>query len=87
MKSYIIAYDISKNRDRYVISKELFKYGLRTQKSLFEIDLSSSELKGLKEFLKEFNTDNNKIHIYRVHYNQIKRLGDVEYLASDDFII
>ena len=40
----VVAYDIKSDRKRYALAKELLKYGIRTQKSLFEFEVAKSQI-------------------------------------------
>jgi len=42
---YIISYDITSNKLRRKIAKELENYGIRVQYSVFECDISKAKLK------------------------------------------
>jgi len=48
---YLFAYDISDNRRRARVSKELEKFGLRVQKSFFQVDVAAERAERLKELL------------------------------------
>ncbi len=59
-KHYVISYDISSDKIRYRVDKLLKSQGIRVQKSVFECDLTESELfKIQKEIRKliDFETD------------------------------
>lgn len=44
---YILAYDITKNRTRAKLVRTLLEFGIRTQYSVFEAELSSHEAQEL----------------------------------------
>jgi len=43
MLAFLVCFDISDDRMRYRVGKELAHYGLRVQRSVFEITLRSGE--------------------------------------------
>lgn len=64
---YVIVYDISDDNRRNQVSKFLKGWGRRVQKSAFECDLSSDELKFVWERLKELiEISEDRCHIYRL---------------------
>ena len=80
----VIAYDISSNVKRNKLAKELLKFGIRTQKSFFECDVSEKELKIIYKILKRFSQSDDFVTVYKV--KEIERIGDVEYLEIDDLV-
>jgi CRISPR-associated protein Cas2 len=91
-KPVVIVYDISETKTRNKFAKELLYYGIRTQKSLFEAEVTEGELKELKKLVDLFAgmNEKDKIHLYEMepdNYQKTWRLGDVAYLETDDFII
>ena len=88
----IVVYDISDNRKRNALAKELLRYGIRTQKSCFEAEVDKKELKALRRIVKEYASKegNNAVNLYILTpkaYKEAIRLGSVEYLEIDDFIL
>jgi len=89
----LIIYDISSDRLRDIFVKEMLLFGIRTQKSVFEAKLTESELKRVKETVRNFRKIHKepKIDIYIIEekaYNKALRLGKKsQYLAIDDLII
>lgn len=65
-KLYIIIYDISCNRRRSKISKLLESYGIRVQKSTFEVITSSTRIKHLAEELEELASLEGNVRIYPI---------------------
>lgn len=64
---YVIVYDISDDNRRNRVSKFLKGWGRRIQKSAFECDLSSNELKFVQEQLEELiEVSEDRCHIYRL---------------------
>lgn len=50
---YIVAYDISKDKQRKRVSDKLQFYGIRVQYSVFECSLSATELSEVKQFIEK----------------------------------
>jgi CRISPR-associated protein Cas2 len=80
----VVAYDIKNDKKRNKLAKELLKYGIRTQKSVFECEINKKELKNIKKAAKKFSNDTDLVSVYEI--NNIKRIGNVNYLEVDDFV-
>ena len=80
----VIAYDIENNKKRNKLAKELLKYGIRTQKSVFECEIKPSILKNIKKVAKKFSYDTDLVSVYEIR--EIDRIGNVDYLEIDDFV-
>jgi CRISPR-associated protein Cas2 len=52
-KHYVITYDISCDRIRYRVDKILKNHGIRVQKSIFECDLTESELLKIQKLVRK----------------------------------
>lgn len=63
---WVIAYDISDNRNRYYIDKALSGWGERIQYSLYECWLSEGQLNMLKKELSRWLMPEDKINYYRI---------------------
>ncbi len=63
---YVIAYDISDDRRRTKVAKEMENWGVRIQYSLFECDLDSTRVAQLTERLYELTIDEDQIRVYRL---------------------
>ncbi len=91
MKNYVlIVYDISSDKKRYKFAKNLLKFATRTQKSVFEGLVSEKEMKEIEKLARKFSNKNDIITLYRLkesHYREAIRIGKVEYLEIDDFIV
>ena len=85
MMYVVIAYDISNDKKRTKLAKELLRFGIRTQKSFFECDVSEKELKTIKKIIKKYSQNDDYVTIYRV--KELMRIGDVEYLEIDDLVL
>lgn len=51
--TWVIAYDVTSNRNRTRVSKRLTTYGLRLQKSVFLVEASRRQVRELVEELSE----------------------------------
>ena len=80
----IVAYDISNDVKRNRLAKELLKFGVRTQKSFFEMDIDEKELKIVKKIAKKYSEFDDYVTVYKV--KEILRIGDVEYLEINDLV-
>ncbi len=69
---YVIAYDISNQRERNRVSKILCGYGFRVQKSVFECSLSAGGKAKLEEELEQLDLQSGFLHIYHLN-KQAKR--------------
>lgn len=64
-KHFVISYDISDDRKRYRIDKELKNHGIRVQKSVFECIITEAQFLKLKSKLEKFiNHDTDSLRYY-----------------------
>lgn len=69
---FIVCYDISNNKRRYRVNKQLQYYGTRVQRSVFEIYLRrEKELKKLQKNLKKLMKGTDSIRFY--HFPETAR--------------
>jgi len=62
---YIIAYDITKDKNRNKIATILSDYGQRVQYSIFECDISNEQLKHLiRRINKHIDAETDSLYIY-----------------------
>jgi len=80
----VVVYDISNTILRNKLAKELFLYGFRVQKSVFEADLNKIELKKLKLMASCYSNDTDKVSIYT--YTKVLRYGTVEIIEQNSLI-
>ncbi len=81
----VVAYDIKDDKNRNHLAKELLVFGIRTQKSLFECEVSEKELNVIKKILKKYSESDDFVTIYNIK-GEVLRIGDVEYLEIDDLV-
>ena len=82
----VVAYDIKSDKSRNFFAKEMLKFGIRTQKSFFECEVSEGELKLIKKLAKKVCDKEDFVTIYLTEKRRFKRIGDVEYLEIDDLV-
>lgn len=64
---YVIAYDVTDDGRRNKIARYLEGWGRRVQKSVFECELSTEELREVLERLQELlDLSEDRCHIYRL---------------------
>lgn len=72
----LVIYDITDNKKRKQIVDVLNGYGMRVQKSAFEMDLGPHKYKIMVKELKDFGTDGDRVNIYNLgRFYNIKRYG------------
>ncbi len=64
---YVIAYDISNQRERSRVSKILTGYGFRVQKSVFECSLSAGGKGRMMAELEQLDLQTGFLHIYHLN--------------------
>ena len=80
-----IVYDISDDKLRNKLAKELFRYGIRTQLSVFEAEADKNELKKIELLAKKYSEGKDKVSVYEIS-QEIKRFGDIKFIDSNDLI-
>jgi CRISPR-associated protein Cas2 len=60
----LIIYDIEDNRLRSRLHRKLKAYGVNSQKSVFEFDISKAQLDGLVAFARELIDDQDSFRVY-----------------------
>lgn len=85
----LVIYDIVKTKRRNKLVKILEGYGIRVQKSCFEVQLDSSSFSSLEDELAGFysESEDDNIIVYRIPKDGINRLnGFDEVVFHDDLI-
>lgn len=80
----VIVYDISDDKNRTGLAQALFRYGIRTQLSVFEADISKNELNNIYKIAERYSNGEDKVSVYEVL--SIRRFGDVEFINTNDLI-
>ncbi len=81
----VVVYDITEDKKRNLFAKELLMFGIRTQKSVFECDVTQKELEKIKEIAYKYTKKKDKVGVYE--FLDVERFGDVEYIEVDDYIV
>ncbi len=88
MIMYIVAYDIADKKRLRLIANICIKYLTRVQKSVFEGDLSESQVSILqKELKKQIDKTTDSILIYFLRRSSIKKRIQLGKQIKDSFLI
>lgn len=91
IENFVVIYDIENTKNRTRLSRLLFEYGIRTQLSVFEVEVRQRELnRFLKLIEKKIKDDGDKIYIYPLDNSSLKkvsRAGNLENSIINDFFI
>ncbi len=71
---WLVCFDISDNKKRNKVVEYLEEYGVRVQKSVFEIELNSNSLNKLKTRLNSTIEKDDSVRFYPVNVNQIDKI-------------
>lgn len=86
---WMAAYDVSDNKRRNKIIKKLQKFGIRTQKSIFEVELITDEAKSLFKIMSEiidYKTD--RLFMFPISIQEQKKIIRIGLdIVGDDGII
>jgi len=67
MHTYLACFDISDDKQRRLVSRRLEHFGLRVQRSVFEVSIkNSNELKALKRELDQWVEADDDIRFYHL---------------------
>lgn len=83
---YLIIYDVTCNKMRNKLSKLLEGYGVRVQKSCFELRIESKVLEDLLKELEKNFTDDGSIICYKIYANEIVRYHS-RFVADEDPVL
>jgi CRISPR-associated endonuclease Cas2 len=91
VENFVVIYDIENTRNRTRLSRILFEYGIRTQFSVFEVEVIPREFnRFLKLVEKKIKGRKDKIYIYPLDSGSLKkvsRAGNLENSIINDFFI
>ncbi len=91
IENFIVIYDIHNTKIRTKLSRILFEYGIRTQFSVFEVEVRQNEYNRFIKLLeRKIKDKEDKIYIYPLDKNSsenIKRAGNIENSIINDFFI
>lgn len=82
----IIAYDISSDKRRNKLAKGLLRFGIRTQKSLFECKVTKREIKEIKKVIKRVTDSDDLVTMYQFRSSSVKRLGNEDRYTFYDLV-
>lgn len=83
---YVIAYDVSDDRERSAVDKILIGYGFRVQKSVFTCNLSRGERERLLAALRATELTTGHIMVWRLQANaQRTDIGTPPTLPEDQY--
>jgi len=86
---FIVCYDITDDKKRLKISKLLKAHGIRTQKSLFEVECDERIIISLLEEVEQVIDPIDKFFIYPVDNKNVKniiRLGIAQYSGIENIV-
>ena len=91
VEKFVVIYDIHNTRIRTKLSRFLFEFGIRTQFSVFEVEVRPREYNKFIALLKKkIKDESDKIYIYpldKQSEGSLKRVGDLENSIINDFFI
>ncbi len=91
VEKFVVIYDIKDNKNRMRLSRLLFEFGIRTQLSVFEVEVKEKEYRRFMRLVeRKIKSGNDKIYIYPLDEKSVKkirRLGDWENTIISDFFI
>jgi len=84
--AYLVCFDLSDDRVRTRVGRELLKFGCRVQESVFEIMLdSTAELERLQRRLKEILDGEMELRFYRLCLDCRKQSRRIDGAALAEF--
>ncbi len=91
IENFVVIYDIENTKNRTRLSRLLFEYGIRTQFSVFEVEVRQKEYNRFVKLLeRKVKNKKDKIYIYPLDGNSAKRInrvGNLENSIINDFFI
>ncbi|WP_457627424.1 CRISPR-associated endonuclease Cas2 [Persephonella sp.] len=90
VKTYLVAYDITDDKRRNRVIRELLKYGIRVQYSVFEIFIREKELSKIKKNLESLTfpvEDSIRIYTLKTPYKIKKAGNEIATSILDDVFI
>lgn len=83
---YVVAYDISDNKERTKVDNVLHNFGFRVQKSVYECRLTRAGKKQLFGQLEKLGIESGHIRCYAVASEKITKIGDAPPDFDDEYI-
>ena len=84
MTKIVIIYDISDDILRTKFAKELMKYAVRVQFSVFEAEVNKKEYSAIENLARKYSKNDDKVAIYETL--DVIRYGDIEYIENYELI-
>jgi CRISPR-associated protein Cas2 len=71
---YLVCFDIQNDKKRRIIGEWLEEFGIRVQRSVFEIEISKAKLNSLIEKInKEIDKKEDSIRFYYIHNGSLDK--------------
>lgn len=88
----IVSYDISDDKRRLAVGKELLNFGCRVQKSVFECYIDEGQYADMKRRIEsEIDTESDHVRFYRLCKKDEKKAGSagvgVKYMDDDYYMV
>ena len=85
---YVVCFDIVNDKKRRKVGEYLEEFGIRVQRSVFEIEISKSKLKNLLKILNEIIEKEDSIRFYQMQSDTINRsiflgFGDEGFMCDE----
>lgn len=84
----LVIYDIIENKKRTKFAKYMKGYGIRIQKSCFEVTIPKRKFERMLEGIGRYCASEDSIRVYRIHgKSQVYQWGREEFAEEEDVII
>ena len=70
---YVVCFDISDDKKRKIIGDILSEFGIRVQRSVFEIEINKSSLQKVIQKIKKYIEKEDSIRFYAMHKDTVKK--------------
>ncbi len=70
---YVVCFDISDDKKRKIIGDILSEFGVRVQRSVFEIEINKNFLKKILAEIEKYISKDDSIRFYPMHNDTIKK--------------
>ena len=85
---YVVCFDIVNDKKRKKIGEYLEEFGIRVQRSVFEIEISKTKLKNLLKIFNEMIEKEDSIRFYQMQSDTINRsiflgFGDDGFISEE----
>ncbi len=84
----LLIYDIVDDKKRTKFAKYMESYGIRVQKSAFELRLNNKKLKQMIEGIDKYVSSEDSVKLYKIHNNDdVKCWGCAQNATNVDYVI